>query len=97
MNTSIIFLSVIVMTTFSFIQSCSTIRYSTGDLRMEKIKNSKQYKNEKFVNYKPSPEWELSDILPTAWDFLVTGNSRTPDVDLPVKMVDFEQIANDSY
>jgi L-ascorbate metabolism protein UlaG (beta-lactamase superfamily) len=65
-----------------------------GDKRMEKIKNSPHYKNEKFVNYKPSPEWGFSDILPTAWDFLVTGNNRTPDIELPLKMIDFGKITN---
>ena len=53
MKKSLIILSVIVITSSVFIQSCSTTRYSTGDKPMEKIENSKQYKKEKFVNYMP--------------------------------------------
>ncbi len=94
MKISLIIISMLLITAFSFIQSCSTTRYSTGDKPMEKIKKSHQYKNEKFVNYTPSPEWNFFDMMPMAWKFLVTGNNRTPDVELPVKMVDFKQITN---
>ncbi len=65
----------------------------TEDIYKDLKKYSPQYKNEKFVNYKQGPEWNFSDILPTAWDFLVTGNNRKPAVELPVKL----GVKNDNY
>ena len=95
MNISMVSLVIILMTFVFVIQSCSTTRYGTGDVQMEKIENSKQYKKEKFVNYNDGGlETKFFKMLPVAWEFLVTGNVRTPDVDLPVKQVDMNQIIN---
>ena len=63
---------------------------------MEKIENSKQYKDGKFINYKVNPDnmMNIAKMIPTAWDFLVTDNDRKPDKKLPTQRIDFEQIKN---
>jgi len=33
-------------------QSCSSAKYNSGEIKMEKIENSAQYKDGKFLNYK---------------------------------------------
>lgn len=75
-----------------FGQSCSSATYSNEDIKMKKIVGSKQYKDDKFVNKNPVPDWGFFKIFPIMWDFLVTNNDRKPDVDLPTQMVDFNQI-----
>jgi L-ascorbate metabolism protein UlaG (beta-lactamase superfamily) len=94
MKISVLIFGVLIILTISFIQPCASTRYNTGDTQMEKLKKSAQYRDNKFVNYKPAQQWGISDIVPMAWDFFVTGNDRTPDVDLPVKRVDFGKIKN---
>jgi L-ascorbate metabolism protein UlaG (beta-lactamase superfamily) len=75
-------------------QSCSSALYSSKDVKMDKILNSDNYKNGKFVNYRPSPDWGLAKVLPIMWDFIFVGNDRKPQNELPYKMVDFNQITN---
>lgn len=95
MKKSMVILIIVLMATAFFIQSCATTKYSTEDAQMKKIENSKQYKKEKFVNYNAGGlETNFFKMLPVAWEFLVKGNERTPDVDLPVKQVDMNQIIN---
>ena len=87
-------LIVIILIGLLFGQSCSSATYSTEDVKMEKINKSKQYKENKFLNYGPSPDWGIFKMLPVMWDFLVTNNDRKPDVKLPTQKVDFNQITN---
>lgn len=90
-----IIIIIILITPVILIQSCSTTRYSTGDVLMKKIEKSKQYQNEKFVNYNPGGlDMSFSNMLSTGWKFMVGGKERTPDFQLPVRQVDFTQITN---
>ena len=87
-------LIVIILIGILFGQSCSSATYSTEDVKMNKINKSKQFNNDKFNNYKPSPDWGFFKMLPIMWDFLVTNNDRKPDIELPIKKVEFNQIKN---
>ena len=87
-------LIVIILIGMLFGQSCSSATYNTEDVKMNKINKSKQFSNDKFNNYKPSPDWGFFKMLPIMWDFLVTNNDRKPDIELPIKKVKFNQITN---
>ena len=87
-------LIVIILIGILFGQSCSSATYNTEDVKMNKINKSKQFNNDKFNNYKPSPDWGFFKMLPIMWDFLVTNNDRKPDIELPIKKVEFNQITN---
>ncbi len=87
-------LIVIILIGILFGQSCSSATYNTEDVKMNKINKSKQFNNDKFNNYKPSPDWGFFKMLPIMWDFLVTNNDRKPDIELPIKKVEFNQIKN---
>ena len=50
-------LIVIILIGILFGQSCSSATYSIEDVKMDKINRSKQFRNDKFNNYKPSPDW----------------------------------------
>lgn len=75
-------------------ESCSSASYSTGDIKMEKIEFSEQYADGKFSNYQPSPAWGIGKMLPIIWDFIFVDNERKPKVDLPMQLVDFNQLNN---
>jgi len=75
-------------------QSCSSTKYNSGEIKMEKIKKSAQYKDGKFLNYKDDYEINFFKTLPILWEVLVTDNDRKPNVELPTHKVDFEQIIN---
>ena len=75
-------------------QSCSAAKYSTEDIKMEKIEKSAQYKDGKFINYKPVPDWGFTKMLPVMWDFIFVDNDRKPDIKLPTQKIDFEKIKN---
>jgi len=94
MKISSIILLTVILLGMLFSQSCSSATYSTEDVKMNKINKSKQYIDEKFINYKPSPDWSFFKILPIMWDFLVTNNDRKPDIELPIQKVEFSQITN---
>lgn len=85
---------VIILIGILFGQSCSSATYSIEDVKMDKINKSKQFRNDKFNNYKPSPDWGFFKMFPIMWDFLVTNNNRKPDIELPTQKVDFSQIIN---
>lgn len=94
MKTSSIVLIVIILLGIFVGQSCSSATYSTGDVKMAKLDSSSQFKDGKFVNYKPSPSWGFFKMLPVMWDFMFSGDERTPKAMLPTKSVDFTQITN---
>jgi len=75
-------------------QSCSSASYTTEDIKMEKIESSRQFNDGKFVGYESGPEWGLGKVIPIMWDFIFTGNDRKPNTELPMQMVDFNQITN---
>ena len=75
-------------------QSCSSATYNSRDNKMEKIIESDQYKEGKFINYKDGFEMNFLKNLGTMWDFIFADNDRTPEVELPRKEVDFEIIRN---
>ncbi len=64
---------------------------------MDKTEKSKQFNNDKFNNYKPSPGWSFFKMLPIIRDLLFTNNDRKPDVDLPTQKIDFSQITDAEY
>ena len=69
-------------------QSCSSASYSEKDVRMKKILNSPNFEDGKFRN---AVEWNqpgFGSMLGTAWDFLFTGNDRTPGDTIPVVQAD---------
>ena len=94
MKISSVILLVLVLIVMLLNQSCSSSSYSVEDVKMEKIEKSAHYKDGEFKNYKPSPDWGLTDVIPMMWEFLFTGNDRKPDGELPTMKVDFNQIAN---
>ena len=55
-------------------QSCSSATYNSKDIKMEKIIESDQYQDGKFINYKDGFEIKFFENLGTMWDFLVTDN-----------------------
>ena len=75
-------------------QSCSSAIYNSKDTKMEKIMKSDQYEEGKFINYKDGFEMNFFKNLGTMWDFLFVDNERTPDMELPRREVDFEEIRN---
>ncbi len=77
-----------------FAQSCSSATYSTKDIKMEKIINAERYKENKFLNYTPSPEMNIVKMLPMMWDFLFLDNDRKPKVDIPTHKIDVSKITN---
>ena len=77
-----------------FVQSCSSAKYSTKDIKMEKIEKSKRYNDGKFLNTKASPDWSITKVVPIIWDFIFTGNDRTPDISLPTQKVEINQITS---
>lgn len=77
-----------------FAQSCSSAKYSSEDIKMEKINKAVRYKENKFLNYTRSPEMNFVKMLPMMWDFLVVDNDRKPKVKLPAKRVDISKITN---
>lgn len=48
----------------------------------------------KFRGGKDPMRWSLADFASTTWDFLFTGNARTPDRELPLKQVDLTHFTN---
>ena len=85
---------VIILAGMVFNQSCSSTKYSTGDIKMKKIENSAQYKDGKFFNHQDNYKINYFKILPVLWEVLFTSNHRKPDAELPVQKVDFKQIIN---
>lgn len=72
-------------------QSCSSATYIEGDSKLNRIENSPNYKEGKFHNH---VEWEqpgIGSMFGTMWDFLFTGNDRSPSDSLPVKQVDLTE------
>lgn len=68
-------------------QSCSSASYSIEDVKMNKIKNSTQYKEGKFYN---ALQWEqpsFGEYAGTMWEFLFGGDQRTPSDSLPRQKV----------
>lgn len=94
MKISTITIAVIVLVGMLIAQSCSSAAYSPEDIKMEKINKAEKYKENKFLNYKPSPEMNFIKMLPVMWDFLVVDNDRKPDVKLPTTKIDINKITN---
>jgi L-ascorbate metabolism protein UlaG (beta-lactamase superfamily) len=91
---SSVILCVLILIGMILNQSCSSAKYNTGEIKMEKIESSAQYKDGKFLNYKDSYEMNFFKSIPIMWDFLVTDNDRKPEMKMPAQKVDFSQIIN---
>jgi L-ascorbate metabolism protein UlaG (beta-lactamase superfamily) len=75
-------------------QACSSAKYTTEDLKMKKIYNSKNFKDGKFHNF---VEWEepgFFEYIGTMWDFVFKGDQRTPEDSLPKTRVDLTNFLN---
>jgi L-ascorbate metabolism protein UlaG (beta-lactamase superfamily) len=59
-----------------------------------RMEGSPQYQDGKFNEMGNALDMSFTDYVSTTWDFLFTGNHRTPDLELPVKQVDLSQITN---
>ncbi|MGI9569843.1 MAG: hypothetical protein ACR2PH_08930, partial [Desulfobulbia bacterium] len=62
------------------------------------IIGSPNYDNGRFNDMGNALNMSFTDFASTTWDFLFTGNHRTPDTKLPVKQVNlshFENIGRD--
>jgi len=94
MRFSLIKVPVLTIAGLLLIHSCSSSKYSSGEIEMKKIENSDHYKDGIFLNYKDNYEINYFKTLPILWEFLVTDNDRKPDVELPSQRVDFNQIVN---
>ena len=94
MKISTVTLAILALVVMLFAQSCSSATYSNTDIKMEKINNAERYKENKFLNYTPSPEMNLVKMLPMMWDFMFTDNDRKPKVELPTHKIDISKIIN---
>jgi len=94
MKISTIALALMTVVGMLFAQSCSSAKYSTEDIKMEKINDAERYKENKFLNYTPSPEMNFVKMLPMMWDFMFTDNDRKPTMELPTQKVDISEITN---
>jgi len=94
MKISTIALALMIVVGMLFAQSCSSAKYSTEDIKMEKINDAERYKENKFLNYTPSPEMNFVKMLPMMWDFMFTDNDRKPTMELPTQKVDISEITN---
>ncbi len=70
---------------FTINHSFNSAQYNREDMRMQRIQDSKQYKNGKFHNRVP---WNQTPAFSTLWDFLFKNNQRTPQDSLPRQQVD---------
>ncbi len=61
---------------------------------MSKIEQSPQYRDGKFLNYHSWQEPSFGEYLTTAWDFLFTGEQRTPEDSIPRQIVNLSHFKN---
>lgn len=92
MKISSVVIIILILIGMLFAQSCSSASYSTEDSKMGKIKKSKNYKENEFVNSAGNPDMNFIKFLPMMWDFLFADNDRKPDVDLPSQSINFNKI-----
>ena len=62
--------------------------------QQSRIETSTQNKDGKFNGMGNTLNMSFTDFVSTTWDFLFTGNNRTPDTELPVKEVDLSHFNN---
>lgn len=84
----------IAITTLTFNQSCSSARYSTGDIQVNKIESSQQYKDGKFNNFVNWDQPSIGEYASTMWDFIFSGDQRTPDDSLPRQIADLSHFTD---
>jgi L-ascorbate metabolism protein UlaG (beta-lactamase superfamily) len=61
---------------------------NSGHTLPHTIEDSPHFKDAKFNDMGNALDMSFTDYVSTTWDFLFTRNHRTPDTDLPVKLVD---------
>ncbi len=59
-----------------------------------KIEGSPEYKDGKYKDMGTALNLSLTEFASTTWDFLFSGNHRTPETELPVKPVDLSHFNN---
>ena len=91
MKINFVILSLISAAVMFINQSCSSATYSLEDSKMNKIKNSPQYKDGKFVNQVEWKQPSAGEFIGSAWKFLFTGDQRTPNDRLPRQQVDLSK------
>ena len=81
-----------ILTAIALLQ-CSntdTLLVRNSDATMpDKIEGSPEYKDGKYEDMGTALNLSFTEFASTTWDFLFSGNHRTPDAELPVKPVDF--------
>jgi len=60
----------------------------SDDTPPSNIETSPEYKEGKFNDMGNTLDMSFTDYVSMTWDFLFTGNHRTPDAELPLKPVD---------
>lgn len=87
-------IALVTVTTIFINQSCSSASYNVKDSRMNYINESPQFSDGKFKN---TVEWEepsFGEYFSMTWDFLFTGDQRSPDGALPSKKVNLDHFNN---
>ena len=80
-----------IITGFAILQCINTenpVDIQSDLAQRQKIEDSLQYENGKFKDIGNTLNMSISDYASTTWDFLFTGNHRTPRKKLPIKQVD---------
>jgi len=90
MKRKILFSTTIALLGIAIIQACSSAVYQKGDVQLNKIEDSPQYKEGKFKNYVDWEQPSFGEYISTGWEFLFGGDQRTPDGLLPRKRVDLQ-------
>jgi L-ascorbate metabolism protein UlaG (beta-lactamase superfamily) len=80
-----------ILTAIALLQCSNTdtplVRHSDATMP-DKIEGSPEYKDGKFKDMGTALNLSFTEFASTTWDFLFSGNHRTPDTELPVKQVD---------
>lgn len=90
MKRNILFSTIIALLGIAIIHACSSAVYQKGDVQLNKIEDSPQYKEGKFKNYVDWEQPSFGEYISTGWEFLFGGDQRTPDGLLPRKSVDLQ-------
>ena len=75
----------------AFMQCSSTdipVAGHSDDTLPDKIARPPEYKDGKYEDMGTALNLSFTEFASTTWDFLFSGNHRTPDTELPVKQVD---------
>jgi len=72
----------------------SPVESNSKNNQQSDITGSPQYQDGKFNDMGNAMDMSFTDYVSITWDFLFTSNHRTPDTELPVKLVDLSDFNN---